>query len=124
MLKEYDSEQSKKKKSMETVSGTPICPEITIHNNFDWHGADGLYVAIRYGSRHYQLEVWVPKPEESILESEDDWSFQLPGKNINDTENGTLVGCGYEFADLNVSSVMTASGFSDLGILRKNVKIP
>ena len=56
MLKEYDSEPSRMKMSMEAVSGIPICPEIIIHDNFKWHDADGLHVAIRYGSPHYQLE--------------------------------------------------------------------
>lgn len=71
--------------------------------NTDSEVVDSLYIAIRYGSCHYQLEVWVPKPDTSILNSEDGWSFQLPGKNVVDSTTKELVGWGYQFADLKVS---------------------
>lgn len=40
-LEEYNSETSNKKMSMEAVSGTMLCPKITIHHDFEWHRADG-----------------------------------------------------------------------------------
>lgn len=100
---EYDSENSRTSRSIEAAADATLCPQITIHKNFNWHGADGLYVAIRYGSRPYQLKVWVPKPAMSILNEEDNCSFQIPGKNIWDPATKKPIGCEYRIADLDVS---------------------
>ena len=103
VMTEYDTEPSPTTVCIEAVTGTILCPQITIHKNFNWHEADGLFVAIRYGSKPYQLEFWVPKLNASSFDGEEDWSFQIPGKNVLDTATKQLVGYQYRFADLEVS---------------------
>lgn len=103
VMTEYDSEPGPTTVCIEAITGTILCPQITIHKNFNWHGADGLYVAVRYGSKPYPLELWVPKPSASSSDGNDDWSFQIPGRNVLDTATEQLVGYEYHFADLEVS---------------------
>ena len=81
-LPDYDSEGSKTKVSIEVNTGTIIYPRITIHSDFNWYDAEGLYVTIYYASHTEQLHVWVPKPDASVLGNESSWSFQIPGKNV------------------------------------------
>ena len=100
VMTEYDTEPGPITVCIEAITGTILCPQITIHENFNWHGADGLYVAVRYGSKPYQLVLWVPKP---TSDGNDDWSFQIPGMNVLDTATKQLVGYEYHFADLEVS---------------------
>lgn len=105
IMQEYDSENARNTRFIEATTDATICPQIVIHKKFQWHGADGLYVAIRYGSKPYQVAFWVPKPSESFSDAEDDWSFQIPGKNILDKATKQLVGYEYRVADLNVSEL-------------------
>ena len=83
------------------VSGVGICPKVTLYKDFNWYDADGLFVAIRLGSRPYQVEAWIPKPGAALLSY--DWSFQIPGRNVWDPDKEQLIGEGFEFADLKVS---------------------
>lgn len=103
ILQEYDSEGGRISRSIEAVTDTVLCTQITLHKDFEWFDADGLYVAIRYGSRDYQIELWIPKPSTPQLDDEDDWSFQIPGKNILDAATNQITGCQYRFAELEVS---------------------
>ena len=103
ILQEYDSEGGRISRSIEAVTGTVLCTQITLHKDFEWFDADGLYVAIRYGSRDYQIELWIPKPTTPELDDEDDWTIQIPGKNILDAATKQIAGCQYRFAELEVS---------------------
>ena len=105
ILDEYDSERSRTTRSIEAITDTVLCTQITLHKNFEWFDADGLYVAIRYGSRDYQIELWIPKPRTPQPDDEDDLSFQIPGKNILDAATNKITGCQYRFADLKVSDL-------------------
>lgn len=82
VITDYDSEVSKTKVSIEAITGTLICPRITIYSDFSWYDADGLYITIYYASHAEQLHVWVPKPDASVLANENGWSFQIPGKIV------------------------------------------
>ena len=105
ILQEYDSEKGRTTRSIEAVTDTVLCTQITLHKNFEWFDADGLYVAIRYGSRDIQIELWIPKPATPQLDDEDDWSFQIPGKNILDAATNKTTGYQYCFAELKVSDL-------------------
>ncbi|KAL8796801.1 MAG: hypothetical protein Q9195_000884 [Heterodermia aff. obscurata] len=110
VLPEYDSERSRTTRSIEAVTDTVLCTQVTIHKNFEWYDADGLYVAIRYGSRDYQIELWIPKPDASQLGDEDDWTIQIPGKNILDAATNRNTGCQYRFAELETWQCNESSG--------------
>ena len=103
VLQEYDSEGGRISRAIEAVTDTVLCTQITFHQGFKWFDADGLYVAIRYGSRDYQIELWVPKPSVPQLDDENDRTLQIPGNNVLDTEANQVVGCQYRFTELEVS---------------------
>ena len=109
ILDEYDSERSRTTRSIEAITETVLCTQITLHKNFEWFDADGLFVGIRYGSRDYQIELWIPKPRTPQTDDEDDLSFQIPGKNILDAATKKTTGCQYRFADLEVSDLCLES---------------
>ena len=119
ILREYDSERGRTTRSIEAVTGMVLCTQITLHKNFEWYDADGLYVAIRYGSRNYQIELWIPKSLTSQLDGEDDWSLKIPGKNVLGDDwrfqipernilgaaTNKTSGCQFRFTDLEVSDL-------------------
>lgn len=104
-MREYDwGRHGKTRMLVEAVEGATICPEITIHANFEWLKADGLFIGIRYGSPEYEIQLWIPKPQEGPASSErSDWTFQIPGK----CAGSTVVGRGrvyhvYQFGQAQV----------------------
>ena len=104
ILQEYDSEGGRISRAIEAVTDTVLCTQLTLHHDFKWFDADGLYVAIRYGSRDYQIELWIPKASVPQVDDEEDWIvLQIPGKNVLDTETNQIAGCQYRFAELEVS---------------------
>ena len=105
ILQEYDSEEGRVSRSIEAVTDTILCTQITLHKDFEWFDADGLYVGIRYGSRDYQIELWIPKDLATPSSDENKWSLQIPGTNILDTATNRSMGCRYRFAELEVSDL-------------------
>ena len=107
VMQEYDSESGTKTRvSIEAVKGATICPEITIHPEFKWHNADGLYVAIRYGSTPYEITLWVPDPFRGKESTErEDWTFQIPGKDCWDSSTEKTVHFKYQFRDIQVGNM-------------------
>ena len=119
ILEEYNTEAGRTRRSVEAVAGLCICPQITIHKNFDWYEADGLLVSMLFGSSKVQLEVWVPKPDATLLDAEDDFSFQIPGRMRKDG-----VGNKFRFAELQVSDLSGKGnnhGRSDSIMLAMNI---
>ena len=99
IMTEYDCEwRTKTRVSIEAVEGAIICPEITVHADFGWHGADGLLLAIRYGDDPYEILLWVPDPFKRKGPSERaDWSIQILGKEEWDNSKAKSVHFVYGF---------------------------
>ena len=104
LMIEYDCEwRTKTRVSIEAVEGVIICPEITIHADFEWHGADGLLLAIRYGDEPCEILLWVPDQFKGKGPSERvNWSFQIPGKEEWDNTKAKSVHFVYGFCKAQV----------------------
>ena len=80
-MPEYNNEHRGNKVVLEAVHGVTLCPEITIHREFEWHGANGLYITVDYGFPLIRLiTLWAPDPyggEET--QDRKDWTIKIPG---------------------------------------------
>lgn len=104
LMEEYDCESRTNTRSIEAVEGATICPEITIHSDFNWHNADGLYVAIRYGAEPYEIIVWVPDPFHGKASMDRaDWTFKISGKDEWDHAQQKQLHYVYQFCPARVS---------------------
>lgn len=104
LMREYDHNWCSRTRAIEATDGAVLCPEITIHADFNWHSADGLYVAIRYGSSPYEMTLWVPDPHKGKgLHERSDWTFKVPGKAEWDFVKRKHVYFAYEFCPVRVS---------------------
>lgn len=104
LMEEYDCEARTNTRSVEAIEGATICPEITIHPDFNWHNADGLYVAIRYGAEPYEIILWVPDPFYGKASGDRAiWTFKVPGKDEWDLVKQKQLHYVYQFCQACVS---------------------
>ncbi len=104
LMEEYDCESRTNTRSIEAIEGATICPEINIHPDFNWHNADGLYVAIRYGAEPYEILLWVPDPFYGKASVDRvNWTFKVPGKDEWDHVKQKQLHYVYQFCQARVS---------------------
>lgn len=90
LIPEFDNEPGRNKVAIEAVGGLLLCPEIVIYPEFNWFDADGLYIAVEYGTPTAQIILWAPKPQELDHASEPA-SFFIPGAKFWDDAKAKAV---------------------------------
>ena len=105
LVPEYDTEPGRNKVAIEAVHGATLCPEITIHEDFEWHGANGINVTVRYGTPSLQITLWAPDPYKGKdTDERKDWTIQIPGTQSWDPSRGQIIDLEYRFLNEQVRS--------------------
>ena len=91
-MPEYKIEPGGNKRALEAVYGAKICPEITVHRDFEWHGTNGLYVSVQYGVPELQTLLWAPDPYGGEhTQDRKDWTIQIPGTQWYDPRTEDII---------------------------------